>query len=44
VKRHPEQKIKIIVGFSKMKDATSMLEYLASSSQVSSIYTVTTNH
>lgn len=43
-KRHPMSKILVVCGFSKQKDMTAMLHFLATNSHVKSIYPVTSNH
>ncbi|CDW75224.1 folylpolyglutamate synthase [Stylonychia lemnae] len=43
-KRHPDQKIQIACGFSKNKDHTAMMHYMASHASVTSVYPITSNH
>lgn len=42
--RHPEQKIQVVIGFSKQKDHTAMLHFLASHKHVRAMYPVTNKH
>jgi hypothetical protein len=43
-KKHPHNKITVACGFSKAKDMTAMLHFLATNNHVKSIYPVTSNH
>jgi hypothetical protein len=44
VKRHPDQKIQVVCGFSGQKDHTSMIHCLASPKNVKHIYPVSSSH
>ena len=44
MKRHPTNKFIVVCGFSKSKDMSSILHFLATNSNVKEIYPVTSYH